>query len=136
MSEVHEGYYTELDEPLVQIELIGHASVPAQMRTLLVDSGFNRELLIPLSVAMALGWPVTQSICSVKFAGGESVNVMETRGYVRFLGKLRQISVLAITEATRSDTRSEIDGYIGMGLLKGSRLNFGRHQLNISAFEG
>jgi predicted aspartyl protease len=136
MSEEHGGTYSPLNQPLVHIELVGRSDILTEKRAFLVDSGFNGSMLIPLSIVIALGWPKTDKMGSVIYGGGTPARVMKTRGYVRIFGNLREIEVLALIQAFREQTSSEIEGYIGMGLLKGSRIDFGQINFRISVFEG
>lgn len=136
MSEELGGVYSPLDQPLVQIELVGRSDILNERKAFLVDSGFNGSMLIPLSIVIALGWPKTERMVSIAYGGGTPARVMKTRGYVRIFGELREIEVLALTQTSREQADSEIEGYIGMGLLKGSRIDFGQINFRISVIEG
>jgi predicted aspartyl protease len=102
----------------------------------LVDSGFNGAMMVPLSIVIALGWAKTNSFDEVSYGGGKPATVMRTRGYVQFAGKLREIDVLATMQSSRYDSQAEIEGCIGMGMLRGSRIDFGLGQFKISTLEG
>jgi hypothetical protein len=135
MSESQLGKYSEFDEPLVQLELVGRSDVASETKLFLVDSGFNKSMLTSLSVVIALGWPITDSYEDITYGGGAHQSAMKTSGFVRFSGNLRAIDVLALPNGVAKN-KTEIEGYIGMVFLKGTRLDFGQKAFSISTYEG
>ncbi len=136
MPGTHLGTYTPLSEPVVHLKLVGRKDSLTEQKPFLVDSGFNGAMMVPLSVVIALGWAKTSSFGKVNYGGGEPETVMKTRGYVHFAGKLCEIDILATMQASRYDARAEIEGCIGMGILRGSRIDFGQSDFRISVLEG
>jgi predicted aspartyl protease len=135
MPETHLGTYTHRSEPVVHLELVGRTDSLTEQKAFLVDSGFNGAMMVPLSVVIALGWKKTNSFDKVNYGGGEPSRVMKTRGRVHFAGKLCEIDILATMHASRYDAQVEIEGCIGMGILKGSRIDFGLCEFKISVLE-
>jgi predicted aspartyl protease len=137
MFETQQGFYSDRNEPIVHVELIGRSDVSKEHHPFLVDSGFNGSMLVPISLVKAMGWQITDVKDSVAYGGGKADDIVKAFGYVRFNGNLRQIDVLANTsKVTANNTKSEIVGYIGMGLLKDTSINFGKHDFNITTYEG
>jgi predicted aspartyl protease len=137
MSETQQGFYSDLNEPLINIELLGKTDILTENRLFLIDSGFNGSMLVSKSLVKAMGWPMTDLQDHIIYGGGQKAETMQTFGYIRLLGKIIQINVLAVTsQASRSPSGSEIVGYIGMGLLKGSRIDFKHNEFHISTLEG
>ena len=83
-----------------------------------------------------MGWPMHGRRTKVTFGGGQTAEALETRGYIRLFGHIREVTVLALTDGTSLQKNNDISGYIGMSLLKGSRIDFGRSEFKISALEG
>lgn len=136
MLVAHGGNYTHLNEPFVHLELLGRSDVLSEETALLVDSGFNGLLMISRSKAAALGWHIPEQKVNIRFGDGTEVEAVKTFGYIRFIGKLLQIEVIVVLEKLIFSSDVSIEGYIGIGLLKGSRIDFGQDEFHISAYEG
>ena len=91
--------------PTSRIEVIG--SRQTRMLTATVDTGFDGDLCVPISVAVQLGLELTGEQI-VEYADGTQKRTLVFAGSVRFFGETRVVEIIL--------TESE-DGLIGTRLL-------------------
>jgi len=126
---VERGWYNELGEPLVtlQLHIADDDYLPIEV---LVDTGFNRGLLLFAGEARAARLPPTRSASAKLYlADGSPCSARSTFGYIRWMGELKEIEVLVVEH-----DRGERDKcLIGMELLKHTDILFGPDDFHIHA---
>lgn len=113
------GHVDTRDRPILQL------LIPNREDSFLVivDSGFNRQLLIHERDAARLRCDFTDVIVEAEFAGGERRELKIARSRIYWFGRLRDIEVLiTAVEQPRASLPDEPIGLLGTGLLSPHRL--------------
>jgi predicted aspartyl protease len=127
MSSVEQGYYSELGEPLVALDLVVGEDRSHTLRAL-VDTGFTRGLAIFRNDAALSDLPTTTIAADpIYFANGTCCETSWTFGYVRWLGRRRELPILVI----HAEPERDAPCLIGMELLKGSDILLGEASFEI-----
>jgi hypothetical protein len=116
-------------------EIIGHVdarnrpivslSIPGEDDDLpvVVDTGFNRELLIDEVHIARLKCEITQVAEPVEFANRERRRLLLARSQIIWFGRLREVYILiAPTQGSRAAMADEPIGLLGAGLLSPHKL--------------
>jgi predicted aspartyl protease len=129
--------YDSFGEPNVTLRFSGGNDPPIPIR-LVLDTGFNRSLFIyRVDAQMARLAPTTRFSSSVYLADGSPIHTMVTVGYVEWFGSVRQVEVMVMNDVPNEIARSRKSiprGLIGMDLLRGLEIGFGR-EINIRRLE-
>lgn len=131
MAPILIGEYSLLLEPHAVIDLLNISNNQRSCR-LQVNTAYNGELVISLDVALELGWCEIIRNTNFGLADGSETSGISVFGSLVWFGQIKQVNVLVID----LEISSGIEGYIGMGLLKGSRIDFKHSEFYISALEG
>ena len=128
MSSIVEGYYSELGEPLLDLPLHVRDETFLTL-TVVVDTGFNRGLLIFKSEAEQAELPPVRRVSAdrMRLADGTVHPITPTFGYVRWLGGLQEIEVAVV----RADRGERDRCLIGMEFLRGTDILLGQEAFAI-----
>jgi predicted aspartyl protease len=111
------GSVDDLGRPIIRIEAPGRDGLAA-----VVDTGFNRSLLLLAADALSLGFSIKQKTEIVELGTTERVTVRRASGEIFWLGKTLRVEALISNEPTpiyRPDTARAL---IGTELLSGTLL--------------
>jgi hypothetical protein len=125
------GDYSPFFEPYTEINLLNISNNQKSYR-LQVNTAYNGDLIISVDAALELGWCETTKKTNFGLADGSETSGISVFGSLVWLGQIRQVNVLVI----ELEVLSGIEGHIGMGLLKSSRIDFGKNDFNITTLEG
>jgi hypothetical protein len=133
------GHYSDTGLPLIELPL--HVRDETFLDLLvIIDSGFNRTLVLNESAAKAANLPPSQRFDQTLYtADGSPWPARITTGYVKWLGSLRQIDVLVVEDdpgRAQRNRREPERGFLGMDLLRGTNLLLGASTIEISLAEG
>jgi len=143
MVEVHTGFYSKLDEPIIRLEAAN--GVQNFALDLLVDTGVNLDLTCTLSLAESLNWQIQPGIEKVQLANNATAKMRRARAYVHWMGQLCQFEVMAfvpsdevgdLDEDKTRKNKSKLHGSLGMGKLKKTDISFGDSEFTIRARKG
>ncbi|MEM4218120.1 MAG: clan AA aspartic protease [Candidatus Methanomethylicaceae archaeon] len=102
-----EGHFDANLAPRIEVSAVG-----GKMLELVVDTGFNGELMLPRRVLKELGFPYRSRV-RVELADGSIVHADVYEGTILWFGRERVVGIFA----TRSD-----EGLLGTQMLFGCRL--------------
>ena len=111
------GSVDDLGRPIIRLEVPGRDGLVA-----VVDTGFNRSLLLLATDALSLGFAIKQKTEIVELGTTERVTVRRASGEIFWLGKKLRVEALISNEPTpvyRPDTARAL---IGTELLFGTLL--------------
>jgi predicted aspartyl protease len=111
------GSVDDLGRPIIRLEAPGRDGLAA-----VVDTGFNRSLLLLAADALALGFAIKQKTEIVELGTTERVSVRRASGEIFWLGRKLRVEALISNEPTpiyRPDTARAL---IGTELLSGTLL--------------
>jgi predicted aspartyl protease len=117
VSSTAQGSYSALGEPLVPVVLKGRNGDDVEI-TALLDTGFNRGLLLFAHEARAANLPPSwsQSGESMRVADGRTVPIRTSFAWITWLGRTFETSV-AVVNAERGESDRCL---VGMELLRGT----------------
>ncbi len=103
-------------QPVIPVRFLG-AAVPI---TLLIDTGFDGELLLYAEQLSRIGIPATyQDMTRVRLADGSETTFFIASATVEWQGEPRAVSIDVIPRPAPASAR----GLLGCGLLRDSRLS-------------
>ena len=103
-------------QPVIPVRFLG-ATVPI---TLLIDTGFDGELLLYAEQLSRIGVPATyQDMTRVRLADGSEVTFFIANATVEWQGEPRTVSIDVIPRPAPASAK----GLLGCGLLRDSRLS-------------
>lgn len=113
---VERGWYSDLNEPFLSLNL-QVAEEKFHALDVVVDTGFNRSLLIYEEDALAAALPPSRSVVSKMYlADGSQCKATRTFGYLKWLGQLQEVEILVV-----KGSRGPRDHcLIGMEMLRGN----------------
>jgi len=133
------GHYSDTGLPLLELPLHVRDEIFLNLEVI-IDSGFNRTLVLNETTAKAANLPPSQRFDQTLYtADGSSWPARITTAYVKWFGSLRQINVLVVEDdpGRRQRNRREPErGLLGMDLLRGTNLLLGASTIEISRVEG
>jgi hypothetical protein len=106
------GSVDDLGRPVVRIEVPDRGDFLA-----VVDTGFNRSLLLLATEAHALGFAITEDAERVELATTMRDRVFRARGTIRWLGRLMRVVALVSVEPTPINRQDTARALIGTELL-------------------
>jgi hypothetical protein len=118
---------------MVLIDLIRKNLTACELQLFQIHSAYNGDLVVNVGLAVELGWDFIPRVENVEDNIGGNGNSLSTTGSISWLDEVRPVHALVLDD---SEFSNGIQGYIGMGLLKGTRLEFDQQRFNISAYEG
>jgi predicted aspartyl protease len=111
------GSVDELGRPVVRIEVPDREGFLA-----VVDTGFNRSLLLLISEAQAMGFVVTEDAEIVELGTAVKTKVLRASGMVRWLDRTIQVEALVSDEPMPVSGRDTARALVGTELLANCRL--------------
>ena len=106
------GSVDDLGRPVVRIEVPDRDGFLA-----VVDTGFNRSLLLLISEAQAMGFIVTEDAETVELGTAVKTKVLRARGIVRWLDRTIQVEALVSDEPMPVSGRDTARALVGTELL-------------------
>jgi len=112
---IERGFYSNHGEPLLALHLHVRENqyLPIQV---LVDTGFNRSLLVFEDDALEANLPPTRRLAAKAYlANGAECPATSTFGYLQWFGRLEQVEILVVRGLRGQRDRC----LVGMELLRG-----------------
>jgi predicted aspartyl protease len=106
------GSIDELGRPVVRIEVPGRDGFLA-----VVDTGFNRSLLMQALEAEAMGFEITEEVADVELGTTLKVQVHRAIGSIRWLDRLIKVEALVANEELSVHRPDIARALIGTALL-------------------
>jgi predicted aspartyl protease len=111
------GSVDDLGRPVVRIEVPGRDGVLA-----VIDTGFNRALLLEAREAQAMGFVLTEEIESVELGTSVRAIVRAAIGRIMWLGREVKVQAFVSTEPSTTNRSNIARALVGTELLAGCLL--------------
>ena len=106
------GSVDDLGRPVVRIEIPDRDGLLA-----VVDTGFNRSLLLLATEAQAMGFVVTEDAETVELGTAAKARVLRARGMIRWRDRTIQVEALVADEPMPTSGRDAARALVGTELL-------------------